>query len=239
MKHSIKSLNEVSATIKLKKELTVVVPAAGVGARFASGQPKQYAKIDQKTILAHTLDVLLSHPAIGQVMLVLHPEDTIWEDKPEIKTTIGGETRAHSVFNGLQALEKMGDEDWILVHDACRPCVSHQDIDRLIEAVADDAVGGLLARQISETVKYVEGGRAQKTVERDGLWRAQTPQMFRYALLKDALVKAIVENYNVTDEASAIEFMGQKPIVVPGSATNIKITYPADLHTAKFYLEYS
>ncbi len=226
----------MSSTPDITKSLTVIVPAAGIGTRFGAECAKQYTKIGQQTILAHTLDVLLSHITITDVMLVLHSDDPLEYGQPNIKTTIGGKTRAQSVLNGLHAL-KLADDDWVLVHDACRPCISHQDIDRLINTIADDSVGGLLAVQMSDTVKDVKERRVQKTVDRTGLWRAQTPQMFRYGLLCDGLTQAIAQDYPITDEASAIEFLGKQPLVVPGSDTNIKITYPHDLKMAQYYLE--
>lgn len=227
----------MSSTPDIAKSLTVIVPAAGIGLRFGAKDAKQYTKIGQQTILAYTLDVLLSHAHIGEVLLVLHPDDQQQQDWPNIKTTIGGDTRAQSVLNGLNAL-KLCDDDWVLVHDACRPCLSHQDIDRLIIAVADDAVGGVLAVPMSDTVKYVKHGRIQKTIDRTELWRAQTPQMFRYGLLREGLRQALAQDYPVTDEASAVEFLGKQPLVVPGSATNIKITYPHDVKMAQYYLEH-
>lgn len=218
-------------------KLWVVVPAAGIGSRFGNSLPKQYAVMhNQKTVLDNTLTALCEHADIGQVMLVLHEDDAHWQHSDfyhseRMMTTIGGDDRAHSVCNGLLALtDKLSENDWVLIHDACRPYISQHDVDQLLSLIKEDhPVGGLLAIPLTDTIKYVEHGCVKKTVLREHLWRAQTPQLFRYGLLKEALAMAFAKEVLVTDESSAIELLGHFPVVVQGSTRNIKITYPEDL----------
>lgn len=223
--------------IKNNVKLGVVIPAAGIGSRFNASIPKQYAVMqNQRTVLDNTLTALFQHPAINTIMLVLHSEDSYWQasvfnQSDRIATTLGGHDRAQSVLNGLLALGNgFSDNDWVLVHDACRPYVSYHDLDQLLVLITTHhAVGGLLAVPLTDTIKTVDKGCVTKTVSREHLWRAQTPQLFRYGLLKKALIAAMEANFLVTDESSAVEFLGLHPVVVQGSTQNIKITYPEDL----------
>jgi 2-C-methyl-D-erythritol 4-phosphate cytidylyltransferase len=229
------------------KKLWVIIPAAGVGSRFGAKKPKQYLTLfNGKTVLWHTIHQLLTHPLLGQVMLALSDRDDAWSHcdvaqqlQWPVQTAMGGQTRADSVLNALLAIESMvKPDDWILVHDACRPCVSHQSISQLIESVADHAVGGLLALPSVDTLKQVdEVGQVVETIDRNTIWRAQTPQMLRYQLLRDALLHAREKKLVVTDEASAVEHMGLAPLVVTGHSHNIKITYPQDLALAELFLK--
>lgn len=220
-----------------------VVPAAGSGSRMAADTPKQYLKIQGKTILEHTIERLITHPRIDGVVVALAVDDQQWDklqfqtDKPIIKT-LGGEERCHSVKNALYEVSRHGSEqDWVLVHDAARPCLRHEDLDKLIEQLSDHMVGGLLASPVKDTMKRSDDKqRVIETVERNQLWHALTPQMFRLHLLRDALNTAIDDGFLVTDEASAVEHAGYQPKLVEGRADNIKITTPDDLLLAEFYL---
>lgn len=212
-----------------------LVPAAGHGSRFGTATPKQYQLLHGRPLLAHTLDTLCGCAAIARVLLVISPQDE-WFDlyrwpQPKLDVLrIGGNSRAQSVANGLAALQA-DDDDWVLVHDAARCCLSADALQRLIDTVADDAVGGLLAQPVADTVKQGSAaGRVSATVPRDGLWLAQTPQMFRAGLLAEALQDPA--HPALTDEASAIERLGHAPRLVPGDAANFKVTWPGDLALA-------
>ena len=221
-----------------------LIPAAGAGVRMGADRPKQYLEIDARPLLYFTLRALSGHPRIDQVLLVLAPGDPhfpAYECLREFSGRVmplycGGATRAASVFNGLMAAHDMiDDDDWVLVHDAVRPCVAHGDLDRLLDELADDDTGGLLAVQVADTLKRAGSGqRVVRTEPRDELWLAQTPQMFRYRLLVEALHGAGREA--LTDEAAAIEGMDLKPRLVRGSPRNIKVTYPEDLALAALIL---
>ncbi|WP_174874710.1 2-C-methyl-D-erythritol 4-phosphate cytidylyltransferase [Vogesella oryzae] len=212
-----------------------LVPAAGHGSRFGSATPKQYLDIGGQPLLAHTLAVLAANPAIDQVAVVISPGDEWFDsfDWPQAKLTVlrvGGASRAESVANGLHALQPAAD-DWVLVHDAARCCLSPTVLERLIAEIGDDAVGGILAQPVADTVKQGDAAaRIAATVPRDGLWLAQTPQMFRAGLLAEALADAA--NPAITDEASAIELLGHAPRLVVGEAQNFKVTWPGDLALA-------
>jgi 2-C-methyl-D-erythritol 4-phosphate cytidylyltransferase len=218
-----------------------IVPAAGSGSRFGAGRPKQYLDLLGHPLIYHTIAGLLASPAIDRVWVVLAPDDKEWarhdwsELGPRLETLrCGGETRAASVRNGLQAAALVAaEEDWVLVHDAARPCLSPAMIDVLFAELADDPVGGILAVPVADTLKRADSAqRVAATEPREGLWQAQTPQMFRYGRLRAALEKCSA----VTDEAGAIEALGLKPRLVPGDATNLKVTYPADLALAAMIL---
>ncbi|MCG6975956.1 MAG: 2-C-methyl-D-erythritol 4-phosphate cytidylyltransferase [Acidiferrobacterales bacterium] len=223
-----------------------IVPAAGAGNRMGSSAPKQYLPLQGKTVLAVTLERLASFPAIKGVFVGLSKDDTQWphvadslKDLPvEISGYIGGAERANTVVNGLKALSEIAEDgDWVLVHDAARPCVRHEDIQKLIDEVTDTDDGGILALPITDTVKLTrEDGRIDKTIDRTGLWRALTPQLFPLADLARALDRALLEEATITDEASAMEHIGAMPRCVEGHPDNIKITYPADLELAELYL---
>lgn len=218
-----------------------LVPAAGSGARMGSAQPKQYLALCGQALLLHTLAALLASPALQQVAVVLSPEDgwfdalTLPLDPRLVVLRCGGASRAETVRNGLLALPQ-AEDDWVLVHDAARPCLQAADTARLIAALQDDPVGGLLALPVADTLKRADAaGRVAATVPREQLWRAQTPQMFRYGLLLRAL--STEAGAQITDEASAIERLGLAPRLVLGSERNIKVTYPHDLALAARWLE--
>ena len=218
-----------------------IVPAAGSGSRFGSEKPKQYLDLLGRPLIFHTLKALTACPDIERVWVVLAPDDPWWprfdwsELGPKLETVrCGGATRAESVSNGLQAAAMVAvDDDWILVHDAARPCLSAAMLDALFAELADDPVGGILAVPVADTIKRADAEqRVAATEPRDGLWQAQTPQMFRYGQLEKSLKNEIA----VTDEAGAIEAMGLQPKLVRGDATNLKVTYPADLALAAMIL---
>lgn len=206
--------------------------------------PKQYLQLAGKTILEHTLERLLAIPAIAGIVVALAKDDPLWQglavsQHPLIHPVDGAAERAGSVLNGLDYLQdKLQPQDWVLVHDAARPCVSLASIALLCESLQQDAVGGILAVPVSDTIKYVSAGSGiANTVDRRGLWRAQTPQLFRYKLLRDCLLQAAVHGENITDEASALEVCGYSPKVIEGREDNIKITRPDDLLLGAFILQ--
>jgi 2-C-methyl-D-erythritol 4-phosphate cytidylyltransferase len=221
-----------------------LVPAAGSGSRIGGGLPKQYQSLGGRPMLVHALRALHRHPKIGRLYLVLSPDDVWFErfDWGEFGDALevlrcGGDSRARSVLNGLLALSgKVGADDWILVHDAARPCLTRDAIDRLIAEAGDDPAGGLLAEPLADTLKRAgDDGHVLRTEPRDGLWRAQTPQMFGYALLLRALQQGTLDG--VTDEASAVERLGLRPKLVRSGATNLKVTYGEDLRLAEQILQ--
>ena len=231
------------ATVSTSPRYFALIPAAGGGTRMGSDTPKQYAPLAGKALLQHAVDALCMHPRIERVSVVLAPGDQRfascdWSACGDKLSALfcGGETRAASVFNGLLAANDAIDGiDWVLVHDAARPCLRTADINRLITAVGDSDVGGLLAVPVADTLKRANAeGEAVRTEAREHLWQAQTPQMFRYRVLIEALRRADIAA--VTDEASAVEQTGAKPKLVPGSATNLKVTYPEDLTLAELIL---
>jgi 2-C-methyl-D-erythritol 4-phosphate cytidylyltransferase len=223
----------------------MVVPAAGAGRRMSTSIPKQYLPLADKTVLEHTLDTLLSCRQLAGVVLVLSEGDGYWEsiqgrylDQP-LETAIGGAERCHSVLNGLKQLAgRAREDDWVLVHDAARPCVRLSDIEKLISALSSSTDGGLLGVPVADTMKRADSEhRITATVDREGLWHAYTPQMFRVGRLRAALQHAIDNDLLVTDEASAMEHAGYQPRMVQGQRDNIKITVPADLELAAWYLQ--
>jgi 2-C-methyl-D-erythritol 4-phosphate cytidylyltransferase len=221
-----------------------LVPAAGSGSRLGHGLPKQYLPLAGAPLLEHALATLAAHPAIASVHVVLSPDDDRFDEaiathvRNRVKAVrCGGNSRAESVLNGLKAIAEAVDaDDWILVHDAARPCLTHALLDRLLRAVESDAVGGILALPVADTLKAVDGdGRIARTVDRAGLWQAQTPQMFRYGILRRALEAA--DPATITDEASAVEALGLKPRLVEGDAANLKVTYARDVILAELILQ--
>ena len=222
-----------------------VVPAAGAGKRMGSATPKQYLPLLGRPIIAHTLMALLQHPRIDGALVVVDPEDDRWpavaaelETAKPLLHAVGGAERCHSVSNGLDALrDRAAPSDWVLVHDAARPCLTAEDLDRLLAGLADDPVGGLLATPVRDTLKWADlAGRVAMTVDRSRLWHALTPQMFRLDPLRAALRSALARGLLVTDEAAAMEAAGFAPRLVEGRADNIKITRPEDLALAEFFL---
>jgi 2-C-methyl-D-erythritol 4-phosphate cytidylyltransferase len=223
----------------VERRLWGVVPAAGSGSRMGGDCPKQYLDLGGTPVLQRSLDALLALEQLDTVMVALAPGDSHWQALaaaryPRVEVTNGGAERADSVLACLCALEsRAAPEDWVLVHDAARPCLARTSLARLVEELSGDEVGGLLAVPVAETVKRCDAnGRVVETVERQGLWLAQTPQMFRFGLLKAALVAASQSGATVTDESSAMELAGHRPRLVPGEPGNIKITRPGDLHLA-------
>ena len=220
-----------------------VVPAAGVGKRMQSDRPKQYLELAGTAVIEHTLSRLLRSDFFSAIAVAISREDPYWpeleiaNDKRIIRAE-GGRERADSVLSALKSLRSQAnDHDWVLVHDAARPCITTRDVGKLIEALSDDPVGGILALASHDTLKQVDQFRITQTVDRNRIWRALTPQMFRYGMLTGALEEAADKGSVVTDEASALELKGLQPKIVEGSPDNIKITRPEDLPLANFYLE--
>jgi 2-C-methyl-D-erythritol 4-phosphate cytidylyltransferase len=218
-----------------------LIPAAGQGARLGGATPKQYLDLCGEPMLAHAVRALLASPLVEVAFVVLAPDDERyathdWQAFGDRIAPLwcGGATRRDSVLNALVAMANVVDpDDWVLVHDAARPCVAPRDVERLIEAVGDDAAGGILAVPLADTLKREDGaGRIAATEPRERLWLAQTPQMFRHGTLLRALGSAA----NATDEASAVETLELKPRLVPGSPRNLKVTYPEDLALATIVL---
>jgi 2-C-methyl-D-erythritol 4-phosphate cytidylyltransferase len=220
-----------------------IIPAAGVGKRMGAAIPKQYLQLTGRPVIDHTLERILLHPRIDGVYVALGEDDGWWEDTefaghPDLVRVAGGAERCHSVLNALDALlDRAAADDWVLVHDAARPCVRRGDITRLIDTLAEHPVGGLLGMPVRDTMKRTDAaGLVEHTVERANLWHAFTPQMFRVGPLHEALRGALAAGVTVTDEASAMERAGQRPLMVEGSPDNLKITRPEDLALAGYYL---
>lgn len=219
-----------------------VVPAAGVGKRMQADRPKQYLPLANQTVIEHTLSRLLQADVFTAVVVAISIEDPYWptltiSKHANILTAPGGKERADSVLSGLRFIrEQAADDDWVLVHDAARPCLTTEDINLLINTLVDDAVGGILALSSHDTLKNVQDTSIHGTLDRSHIWRALTPQMFRYGMLKSAL-EAAEGNPAITDEASALELQGYQPKIVEGRPDNIKITRPEDLPLALFYME--
>lgn len=219
-----------------------IVPAAGSGSRMGTECPKQYLDLLGRPLLWHTLNTLCHAPQIDKVFVVISPGDQWWNSfsweahgaRLQV-LRVGGATRAQSVTNALAALgDELAQDDWVLVHDAARPCLSQAQLDDLVATLDCDEVGGLLAVPVADTVKRADAqGRVGQTISRDGLWQAQTPQMFRFGLLN----RALQASPNVTDEAGAIEALGLAPRLVAADMTNFKVTYPRDLALAAQILQ--
>lgn len=221
-----------------------LIPCAGTGSRAGTAQPKQYQPLAGQPMVMHTVQALASVPEIASGWVILSPADDF--DWPEAgwpthfrRASCGGASRAESVLHGLQAMLAAGvnGQDWVLVHDAARCLVQPDEIRRLIDQCRDDAVGGLLALPLPDTLKSETGGRVQATVPREHKWLAQTPQMFRLQALHDALAGVADTGFaGITDEASAMERLGLAPRLIEGSAQNFKVTYPADFALAEAIL---
>lgn len=220
----------------------VVVPAAGRGTRTGLALPKQYAGLAGRPMLAWTLERLLAHPGISGAVVALVADDPHWPGwtriagKP-VLTATGGAERCESVLAGLAALPaQVAAGDWVLVHDAARPCIGAAELDRLL-AARDHPVGALLALPVADTLKRANArGESCASIDRAGAWRAQTPQMFRRGELAEALARAIAEGEAPTDEAAAFERLQRHPLLVPGDARNLKVTSAEDLALAEWWL---
>ena len=224
----------------------LVMPAAGVGRRFGHTRPKQYAPLQGRTVIEWALAPFLADPGCAGVSISLASDDPYWGEvterlaklpgrTAEIIVAAGGAERSQSVRKGLEALATHATaDDWVLVHDAARPCLSAHDLQRLLDRVGSHRVGGILATPAADTLKragvtIAAAPEIDQTVDRAGLWRALTPQMFRYQMLSDALDRALASGRLPTDEAQALEWTGEHPVLVQGSAANIKITSADDL----------
>jgi 2-C-methyl-D-erythritol 4-phosphate cytidylyltransferase len=221
-----------------------LIPAAGSGARMGECLPKQYLELAGKPMIYHALRRLVETPRIRRVYVVIAAEDKRWDsyDWREFAPRLtvlrcGGATRADSVCNGLAAMAgEVAAQDWVLVHDAARPCLTAAQLEHLLDAAGNDPVGGLLAVPVADTLKRADATqRVSATEPRAGLWQAQTPQMFRHAMLLQALQQA--DAAMITDEASAIEALGHRPLLVAADNSNFKVTFPRDLHLARLILE--
>lgn len=218
-----------------------LIPAAGSGSRMGAARPKQYAPLAGRPLIAHTLAAFLAEPRVEKIFVVIAPDDMLWDthaaalqDLRIQVLRVGGASRAQSVANGLDAMRsELNDTDWVLVHDAARACLSTTLLAKLIGTVRDHPVGGLLAVPVADTLKCADDrGAVSHTVPRDALWQAQTPQMFRYALLR----RALAQTANVTDESRAVEALGLHPLLVESDARNFKVTRPFDLQLAAWVL---
>ncbi|MEE9351340.1 MAG: 2-C-methyl-D-erythritol 4-phosphate cytidylyltransferase [Thiotrichaceae bacterium] len=223
----------------------IIIPAAGVGKRMESNVPKQYLKLHGQTVIEHTLSCFTHHPDVAGIIVALHPNDPYWPDlsivsSAPIHIVEGGAERSNSVLNALSFLNNQiaSTSDYVLVHDAARPCLSKEDLDSLLDHRKSDAgQGAILAMPVRDTMKREQEGCIHHTVEREGLWHALTPQMFSMSALYNALDSALMGSKEVTDEASAMELSGMQPTLIEGDASNIKITRPADLYLAEFFLQ--
>ncbi|MGP3590784.1 2-C-methyl-D-erythritol 4-phosphate cytidylyltransferase [Vagococcus sp. WN89Y] len=227
----------------ISPDVCAVVPAAGFGRRMQTECPKQYLSIGNKTILEHAVAALLVNPCVGRVIIAVSEGDKrFWQlplaKHPQITVVNGGAERADSVLAGLEAAAGAG---WVLVHDAARPCLHQDDLNRLLRLRETSRVGGILATPVRDTMKRAEPGKTAiaHTVDRNDLWHALTPQFFPQELLHHCLTRALHQGATITDEASALEFCGYHPELVPGRADNIKVTRPEDLRLAEFYLTHS
>ncbi|MEH6449102.1 MAG: 2-C-methyl-D-erythritol 4-phosphate cytidylyltransferase [Oleispira sp.] len=247
------------------KQTWLVLPAAGIGSRMKADRPKQYLEMtvngSKKTVIEYTLDAVLAYSGIYKVVVVVTLGDPYWQEisqargydkDPRILVVAGGSERCYSVLNALtaiSAIEQQAKEQsnkekelaWVAVHDVARPCLSYADLDKLFSAVENYPDGGILAAPVRDTMKRglasnVNGSRIEHTVEREQLWHALTPQMFPLNSLLNNLQSALAEDFEVTDEASAMEHAGAQPVLVSGRSDNLKITRPEDLKLAEFYL---
>ncbi len=217
-----------------------VIPAAGSGSRMRQDKPKQYLEFQGKTVIEHCLDRLLSHPAIDGAVIVLHADDPIWNElayhsNKTIFIADGGRERQHSVYSGLTTLQyRCGNDALALVHDAVRPLVNHDDLSRVIAAARAHTAGAILAATQNDTLKLQNDSmEIARTVPREGLWRALTPQVFHLQVLLNALRRIIDDDIAITDDAQAVELAGYSPALVAGNAENFKITTPGDLALAE------
>jgi 2-C-methyl-D-erythritol 4-phosphate cytidylyltransferase len=220
--------------------IRALIPAAGQGLRFGSSVAKQYLRVAGKPVLAHAIDAVNVEPEISGITVVLSADDKVFGEmidlqNTEIETVTGGATRAESVFNGLKSIQENHPEtEWVLVHDAARPCLSRDSLIMLLEKGLESVDGAILAVPVRDTLKRSDdSGCIEATVERKGLWAAQTPQLFPLARLISAMQSALATGMSPTDEASAMEQAGANPLLVMGTPSNIKITWPDDVATAE------
>ncbi|MGK0409320.1 MAG: 2-C-methyl-D-erythritol 4-phosphate cytidylyltransferase [Shewanella psychromarinicola] len=224
------------------RSIIAIVPAAGVGSRMGADKPKQYLMLGQQSILAHTLDALLAHSEIDLVVVALQKEDKYFSNLPQsqhpkLTQVIGGKERADSVLAALDYAQTLNPNAWALVHDAARPCVSHEDITQLIESVHIHPQGAILAAPVRDTMKRSDAsGHIVSTVDRALLWHALTPQFFPVSSLRSHLSAALAAHVSITDEASAMEWAGVMPGLVQGRMDNIKVTHPDDLQLAALFM---
>ncbi|GMR14858.1 MAG: 2-C-methyl-D-erythritol 4-phosphate cytidylyltransferase [Gammaproteobacteria bacterium] len=226
------------------EQVHALIPAAGHGTRYGGAVLKQYLPVCGKAVLAHSIRAFQFHPLIAGITVILAEDDQLFASavgqlSTVVDMVIGGDTRAQSVRNGLQSVsDKYPQTNWVLIHDAARPCLSPESLDRLLEQGLQSADGAILAMPVGDTLK--RAGETQEivaTVDRRGLWAAQTPQLFRLGALSDAIDLALRDERELTDEASAMEFAGARPKLVMGSAANIKITHSSDLAIAEAWLK--
>ena len=228
------------------ERIWAVIPAAGIGARMNSDIPKQYLKIEDKTILEYSVNRFLEHSKIYKVVVALSPKDTYWEelpfaDNPRVLTTTGGKDRVDSVKAALTFIRESeaAEADWVMVHDAARPCLSSRHIDNLITSKETSPDGAILAVGAIDTIKQANKRQTvEKTIDRETVWLAQTPQFFPLRTLSNAIDNALNEGQTITDEASAMEFAGYHPSLVIGSRKNLKITEQEDLLLASIWLSH-
>ncbi|WP_112176386.1 2-C-methyl-D-erythritol 4-phosphate cytidylyltransferase [Paraburkholderia unamae] len=234
----------------MTSRLFALIPCAGTGSRSGSAMPKQYRIVAGRDLLHYTLAAFDACNEFAQTLVVISPDDNHFDARRfgGLRFAVrrcGGASRQASVYNGLAALAEFGarDDDWVLVHDAARPGITPALIRTLVEALKDDPVGGIMALPVADTLKRVAprddaapGTRIARTEARDGLWQAQTPQMFRIGMLRTAIERAQQDGHDLTDEASAIEWLGHKPRLVQGSLRNFKVTYPEDFALAEAIL---
>lgn len=230
----------MNSSIASSPNVVAVLAAAGIGSRMQTQFPKQYLKIGQYSILEHAAYSLLRHEAISRLIVVIHPHDQHFSQlaiaaDQRVNAVYGGVQRADSVLAGLNQIE---DTQWVVVHDAARPCLRQTDLERLLQLRSSSEIGGILAAPVRDTIKSgnMTGSQIMYTVPRDNLWHTLTPQLFPAFLLKRCLQQALSEGALITDEASALEYCGYHPEIVAGRIDNIKITYPEDLALAEFYL---
>lgn len=229
----------------MKQKIIALVPAAGTGTRFGDALPKQYLDIAGRPLIFHALQALSKVSRIDGITVVLSPDDNHWQEYQahwallggKVSTLmVGGSSRGETIANGLNAIgarSNMNAGDWVLVHDAARPCIRTELIEQFIDELENDRIGGLLALPLADTLKQADANqRAEKTIPREGLWRAQTPQMFRLGMLREALAACP----EATDEAQAIEVLGHQPKLVMGDSANLKVTYAPDLKLASMLL---
>ncbi|MDJ0882370.1 MAG: 2-C-methyl-D-erythritol 4-phosphate cytidylyltransferase [Gammaproteobacteria bacterium] len=222
------------------RQVWAIIPATGRGSRMQSDRPKQYLTLGDKTILEHTLDNLNAYPLIQGVVLILHPDDHHWpslnyRSQKNLLSCEGGKERHHSVFNGLDKLRDYLAEDCdVLIHDAVRPFVTHKDLDQLLLAIQSNEAGAILAAPVADTLKRADHDQnIMNTQSREGLWRAFTPQAFSLERIYQALKMVILNDIEITDDASAMEYAGYHPHLVKSDSRNIKITHPQDLKLAE------